>query len=62
MSPAIDRAQIEALQQGLVRAHAEHDADAIVDAYAADAIVYSLAPPLGRRGMNRDGVASWLAS
>jgi ketosteroid isomerase-like protein len=62
MNSSIDRAQIEALQQGLVRAHTEHDADAIVEAYAADAVVYSLAPPLGRRGMNRDGVANWLAS
>jgi uncharacterized protein (TIGR02246 family) len=56
-----DRTEIEALFQQLVRAHADHDADAIVEAYAADAVIYDLAPPLGRRGMNRDSVAAWLA-
>jgi len=62
MNPNEDRAQIEALFRNLVRAHAEHDADAIVEAYAEDAIVYSLAPPLGRRGRDREGVAGWLQS
>jgi uncharacterized protein (TIGR02246 family) len=56
-----DRTEIEALFQQLVRAHADHDADAIIEAYAADAVIYDLAPPLGRRGMNRDSVAAWLA-
>lgn len=61
MSAITDRAAIEALFQQLARAHAEHDADAIVQAYAPDAVIYDLAPPLGRRGMNRDSVATWLA-
>jgi|SRR5215211_2434418 uncharacterized protein (TIGR02246 family) len=61
MSSTTDRAEIEALFQNLVKAHAEHDADAIVEAYAPDAVIYELAPPLGRRGMNRDNVAAWLA-
>jgi ketosteroid isomerase-like protein len=61
MSSTTDRAEIEALFQNLVKAHAEHDADAIVEAYAPDAVIYELAPPLGRRGMNRDSVAAWLA-
>ena len=60
MSLTADRAQIEALFQQLVRAHADRDADAIVEAYAPDAVIYDLAPPLGRRGMNRDSVAAWL--
>lgn len=61
MSSTTDRAEIEALFQNLVKAHAEHDADAIVESYAADAVIYDLAPPLGRRGMTRDDVATWLA-
>ena len=56
-----DRAEIEALFQQLVKAHANHDADAIVEAYAPDAVIYDLAPPLGRHGMNRDSVTAWLA-
>src|SRR5262245_20842202 len=61
MRSTSDRAEIEALFQRLARAHADHDADAIVEAYAPDAVVFDLAPPLGSRGMNRDSVAAWLA-
>jgi uncharacterized protein (TIGR02246 family) len=61
MSTTTDRAEIEALFQKLARAHADHDADAIVEAYAPDAVIFDLAPPLGRRGLNRDDVAAWLA-
>ena len=61
MSSTADRAEIEALFQQLVRAHADRDAAAIVEAYAPDAVIYDLSPPLGRRGMNRDSVAAWLA-
>jgi uncharacterized protein (TIGR02246 family) len=61
MSSTTDRAEIEALFQQLARAHADHDADAIVEVYAPDAVIFDLAPPLGRRGMNRDNVAAWLA-
>ena len=61
MSSTTDRAEIEALLQKLVRAHADHDADAIVEVYAPNAVIFDLAPPLGRRGMNRDNVAAWLA-
>ncbi|RJG14394.1 SgcJ/EcaC family oxidoreductase [Pseudomonas cavernicola] len=61
MNSTADRAEIEALFQRLVRAHADRDADAIVEAYAPDAVIYDLAPPLGRRGMKRDSVATWLA-
>jgi uncharacterized protein (TIGR02246 family) len=61
MSSATDRAEIQAVLQQLARAHAEHDADAISDSYAPDAVIYDLAPPLGRRGMDRDNIAAWLA-
>lgn len=61
-SSTSDRAEIEAVFQKLARAHADHDADAIVEAYAPDAVIFDLAPPLSRRGMNRDSVAAWLAS
>jgi uncharacterized protein (TIGR02246 family) len=61
MSSTTNRVEIEALFQKLARAHADHDADAIVDVYAPDAVIFDLAPPLGRRGMNRDNVAAWLA-
>jgi len=61
MSSTTERAEIEALLQSLVKAHAEHDADAIVASYAPDAVIYDLAPPLGRQGMARDNVAAWLA-
>jgi ketosteroid isomerase-like protein len=61
MNSTTDRAEIEALFQKLARAHADHDADAIVEAYAPDAVIFDLAPPLGRRGMNRDNKAAWLA-
>jgi uncharacterized protein (TIGR02246 family) len=61
MRSTTDRAEIEALFQQLARAYVDHDADAIVEAYAPDAVIYDLAPPLGRRAMNRDSVAAWLA-
>jgi ketosteroid isomerase-like protein len=60
MSSTADRAEIGALFEQLVRAQADRDADAIVETYAPDAVIYELAPALGRRGMNRDSVAAWL--
>jgi len=61
MGSTTDRAEIETLLGRLARAHADHDADAIVDAFAPNALIFDLAPPLARRGMNRDSVAAWLA-
>jgi uncharacterized protein (TIGR02246 family) len=61
MSSIAEKAEIEALLQQIARAHVDHDADAIVEAYTADAVIYDLAPPLGRRGMNRNSVVDWLA-
>lgn len=60
MNSTTDRAEIEALLQQLVRAHEDHDAGAIAGAYTPDAVIYDLAPPLGRRGMDRDSIAAWL--
>jgi uncharacterized protein (TIGR02246 family) len=61
MRSTAERAEIEALFHQLVRAHADRDADAIVEAYAPDAVMYDLAPPRGRRGMHRDSIVAWLA-
>src|SRR5262245_50708605 len=55
-------AEIEAVFAQLHQAHADKDADAIADAYAPDAVVYDLAPPLGRRGVRREEIAAWLAT
>jgi ketosteroid isomerase-like protein len=62
MSSTPDTVEIEALLRQLAQAHAERNADAIVDAYAPDAVIYDLAPPLARRGMKRDSVVAWLSS
>ena len=61
MGSTTDRTEIEALFQRLARAHVDHDADAIVECYAPDAVIFDLAPPLGRRGMTREAVATWLS-
>jgi ketosteroid isomerase-like protein len=45
----------------LAKACAAHDADPIVEAYAPDAVIFDLAPPLRRRGMDRENVAGWFA-
>ena len=62
MSSTTARTEIETLLRELGKAHVDHDAEAIVAAYAPDAVIYDLAPPLGHRGMNRDSIATWLAS
>lgn len=54
------KTEIDALCHALSKAHADKDPDAIVACYAPDAVIYSLAPPLGEHGMDRDGVAAWL--
>jgi ketosteroid isomerase-like protein len=61
MSATTDKTEIDVLFRKLARAHAKRDADAIVEAYAADVVIFDLAPPLAHRGMSRDSVASWLA-
>jgi hypothetical protein len=49
MRSTTHRAEIEALFQ---------QADAIVEAYAPDAVIDDLAPLLERRGMHRDSVTA----
>ena len=61
MSSTTDSMEIEALLRKLAKAHADHDADAIVGAYAPDAVIFDLAPPLGRHGLNRESLEAWLA-
>ncbi len=53
---------IVSLCQRLGQAHRDKDADAIADCYAADAVIHSLAPPLSERGVDRNVIASWLAT
>lgn len=60
--PTHAHAELEALFAGLRQAHADRDAAAIADAYAPDAVIYDLAPPLGRRGARREQIAAWLAT
>ena len=61
MGSTTERAKVEEVFQRLAKAHVDHDADGIADAYAPDAVIFDLAPPLVRRGMNRESVAAWLA-
>lgn len=62
MNTTQDKAEIEALFQRLSKAHADHDADTIIACYVPNAVIFDLAPPLGRHGMKRDSVVAWLAS
>lgn len=54
-----DIAEIYDLIHLLERAHALRDSDALISLYENDAVVYDLAPPLGRRGINREVVQAW---
>jgi ketosteroid isomerase-like protein len=42
MSSTTNTAEIEALFQKLAKAHADHYADAMVEVYAPDAVIYDL--------------------
>ena len=57
-----DREEIIALCQRLGKAHEARDADEIAACYTPNAAIYDLAPPLGRRGIDRDRIADWLAT
>lgn len=54
--------EIAALCQRLATAHHDKDADCILDCYTPDAVIYSLAPPLGERGLDRNGLEVWLST
>jgi uncharacterized protein (TIGR02246 family) len=50
------------LLESVKRAHSIKDASAIAKAYAPDAILYTLAPPLANRGVDRAELEKWLAT
>ena len=52
--------EIVALCGKLEQAHHDKDADAIVACFAPEAVIYDLAPPLGRRGQDASEVQAWL--
>ena len=54
--------EILALCNRLGRAHYDKNADEIIACYAPEALLYSLAPPLGERGLNRPELDTWLAT
>ncbi|WP_421724482.1 YybH family protein [Bauldia sp.] len=56
------RDDIIAFCDRLGAAYQAKDADAIAAGYAPDAVIYDLAPPLARRGLDRDETAAWLAT
>lgn len=62
MSSTDDEVKIMALLQKVSEAHAGHDAAAIVGAYAPNAVIFDLAPPLGRRGVRHNDLVEWLGS
>lgn len=51
---------ILAVMESLKSAHSKRDADGIVALYEEGAIVYDMAPPLGRRGIDKSLVEGWL--
>lgn len=55
-----DRAAVLALFGRLGAAHAAKDAAAIAACYAPDAVMYDLAPPLSRRGVDATATQAWL--
>lgn len=59
MSSEASKAEIEMLLEQLGKAHADRDASAFADLYAPDAVIFDLAPPLGRRGIQPDSIAAW---
>jgi ketosteroid isomerase-like protein len=57
-----DRQMIDRLFATMRQGLADHDPGPILAAYAPDALLYDLAPPLLHRGMKRDETAAWLAT
>jgi ketosteroid isomerase-like protein len=55
-----DEAAILEMIEGMARARYEKDAAAIAASYTSDAAVYSLAPPLEHRGVDRAAIQAWL--
>jgi ketosteroid isomerase-like protein len=59
-SSSNDGSAIRALIDQVHQAHHQKDAAAIVAAYTPDAAVFSLAPPLSHRGIDRTELQNWL--
>jgi ketosteroid isomerase-like protein len=57
-----DEAEIRGLVASLHQAHHDKDATAIAAAYASDAALFTLAPPLARNGVNLKEKQTWLDS
>lgn len=55
-----DEAAVRTLLAEETEAMRTRDAERAVARYAPDAVVFDLAPPLGRRGRTAEGVAAWL--
>jgi ketosteroid isomerase-like protein len=55
-----DEAAILEVIEAMARARYEKDAAAIAAPYASDAAIYSLAPPLEHRGIDRAATQAWL--
>jgi len=60
MSTNQDATEIHDILHSLQQAHARRDADAIVSLYENNAVIYDLAPPLGRKGISKETVQVWL--
>lgn len=57
-----DKIAIRALIEAVNKAHHDKDAAAIAAAYAADAVVCDLAPPLSHKGIDLQQKKAWLAT
>src|SRR3981189_808948 len=55
-----DEADIRALIESVHKAHHTRNAAAIAAAYAQDAAIFNLAPPLSHRGVNLEEKKAWL--
>jgi ketosteroid isomerase-like protein len=53
---------VERIFGALEAGHAARDADLILSCYAPGALIYDLAPPLQRRGLNKEETQAWLAT
>ncbi|HEX3877016.1 MAG TPA: nuclear transport factor 2 family protein [Bryobacteraceae bacterium] len=55
-----DQSQLHTLFESIRKAHHDKKAAGIVAAYAPDARIFDLAPPLSHRGMDQSQLQAWL--